>query len=83
MVIARMETHHVSGELCVGAKPQHTLGRCLLLCRVMAVTARNAFPFGPVWEAILLLSAHDVVVYAYLLACRSTEAGPGVQGYLL
>lgn len=78
-----METHHVSGELCVGAKPQHALGQCLLMCRVMAVIARNAFPFRPVWEAVLLLPAHYVVVYAYLLACGSTEVGPAVQGYLL
>lgn len=49
----------------------------------MAVVARNAFPFGPVWEAVLPLPAWYVVVYAYLLACRSTETGPGVEGCLL
>lgn len=40
----RMEAHHASREICVGAKPQPGLGEGLLLCRVMAVVAGNVFP---------------------------------------
>lgn len=83
MMIAKTESHHVSRELCIRTKPQHAVEECLLLCRVMTVAARNVLPFGPGWPATLLLPACYIVVYVYLLSCRSTKAGPGVQGYLL
>lgn len=60
-MVVRMESNHISRELCDRAKlsegSRPLVGECLLLCRVIAVVARDVFLFGPGWEAIPMLPA--------------------------